>query len=211
MKKIIASYIASFYFVLSALFIATVFTSAYLLDNEISAGNTFTATTWTVATTPVAINEVYYDVDPAHGNDGGADSNEWIELYNNTSSAIPLEDWTVSDNTVIRTIGSNVSIPAKGFALISKSVNTWSYWIIPADAEKINLAIGDLSNSGDRLILRDSLNNIIDQISYGTDTTILNPSISDVPEGHSISRSPNGKDTDNAGDFINSAAPTPGS
>lgn len=164
----------------------------------------------------VVINEVYYDVAPDKGNEGDqSNPDEWIELYNNTDDPVNLKDWTINDNSYSRTVShSNVYIPGKGFALLAKSANTWTYWTIPSSAEKISLGqkIGNgLGNTGDRLILKNDLEQIVDQMSYGDDATILDPSCLDVPEGHSLERDPDGKDTNNASDFTDRSPPTPGS
>lgn len=162
----------------------------------------------------IVINEVYYDVDATHGTDGGNQSDEWVELYNPNSFAVNLKNWTLQDNSDSRTISnSNTYIPAYGFAVIAKAANTWTFWNIPATAEKISLGqeIGNgLANNGDRLILKDKNGAIVDQISWGTDITILNPSITDVAEGHSIARSPLGFDTDQSSDWIDNTTPNPG-
>lgn len=155
----------------------------------------------------VVINEVYYDVAPDKGNEGN-DSNpdEWVELYNNTDDPVNLKNWTLSDNSDMRIIShTNVDISAKGFAVLAKSANTWTYWNIPPEAEKISLGqkIGDgLANAGDRLILRDNNGTEVDAVSWGSDTYAFAPSVSGVAEGHSISRVVKGVDTDSAADWM---------
>jgi hypothetical protein len=68
-----------------------------------------------------------------------------------------------------------------------------------------------LGNDGDRLVLRDGSGAIVDAISWGRDTSVLNPAIADVPAGHSIERSAPGADTDSASDFADNESPSPGS
>ena len=97
---------------------------------------------------------------------------------------------------------------------MAKAANVFVLWTIPDSAEKIQLGeiIGNgLANGGDRVVLRDSLGNIIDQMSYGTDVSVLNPSSSDVAEGHSLERVPDGFDNDLGSDFFDTNPPTPGS
>jgi len=164
--------------------------------------------------TKVVINEVYYDVDSEHGSESGANIDEWVELYNNSDENINLKDWKIGDGSGEVLIShSNTYIPSHGFLLLAKSASTWSYWDIAAGAEKVSLGQkigGGLNNSGDSIILIDSSDKIVDQISYGNDTSIFNPAITDVAEGHSISRNPNGRDTDSILDFIDLISPTPG-
>lgn len=215
-----------------ALFLASLFsiraTKSFFTDTEKSAGNILSVATEFSSTpspttspsptpTPITfhlvINEVYYDVkSPDKGSETSPNNDEWVELYNNTGQPISLKDWTITDNNSSSIINANVNIPAYGFALLAKDANTWTYWTIPVGVEKISLGqeIGNgLANAGDRLILKDELGSVVDQMSYGNDTTffVLTP----VDEGHSWERSPAGKDTDTATDFIDQANPTPGS
>ncbi|MDH7475587.1 MAG: lamin tail domain-containing protein [Anaerolineae bacterium] len=67
-----------------------------------------------------------------------------------------------------------------------------------------------LSNSGDRLVLRDGSGSEIDALSWGSDTTVFNPAAPDVAEGHSLERDPANADTDSASDFVDQATPAPG-
>ena len=109
------------------------------------------------ASQDVVINEIAWMGSTDNSND------EWIELYNNTSSSIDLSGWYITDDeTTTYTIESG-TISANGFFLIEdseESVNT-----ITADA-----VIGlSLANTGDTLILYDSAGNEIDTVnSSGT-------------------------------------------
>lgn len=182
------------------------------LYSEKDFGNTKVPETPDLA--KIVINEVYYDVDSAHGSESGSQSDEWIELYNPNDFDINLKDWTIQDNGNTRTISHSAKyIPAHGFAVIAKAAQTWTFWTIPDNAATIELGqeIGNgLSNDGDRLILKNPDGQIIDQISWGSDGTIHDPSISDVLEGHSIVRSPLGLDTDLASDWVDNSIPNPG-
>ena len=163
----------------------------------------------------VVINEVYYDVGAGKGNEGNtAEPDEWLELYNNSTSAINLKNWTITDNDATRVITTaDITIPANGFALISKNLSTWtSFWGNPP---VVQIALGQkigngLADDGDRLILKNNLGITIDAMSYGTDATVLSPSAADVTAGHSLERDPDGTDTDNNFDFVDRLAPTPG-
>ena len=206
----------SLFILFSVLFLASLATNSYFTDQATIAGNTFQAGTW--PTTPnVVINEVYYDVDGNHGSEGAPQNDEWIELYNNTGSSISLQNWSITDNYETVIIHADKSIPANGFVLLSKSANTWTYWGINPGSPGAGIEVIEmgqfvmLSNTGDQIVLKDQNGTIVDQISYGTNATILNPAIPDVAEGHSIERNPKGHDTDTASDFINQTPPTPGS
>lgn len=217
----------------AVIFIASAFTHAYFSDSEsisvntVSMGNRISQTsaptssptpTATEAVSParIVINEVYYDVAPGKGGDGNvADSGEWLELYNAGGSSVNLKNWTITDNTTTRIVNAaNHTLGPGGYALIAKNNNIWSlYWTVPSGVEIVELGQvigGGLSNGGDLLILKNDIGGIIDQISYGSNTSILNPAIATVAEGHSISRNPAGHDTDTASDFIDLSSPTPG-
>jgi hypothetical protein len=72
-------------------------------------------------------------------------------------------------------------------------------------------AIGNgLANTGDALWLRDPRGVIVDAVSYGTDTTGLNPAVPLAPAGYSLERVPMGQDTDTAADWYPRRSPSPG-
>jgi|GEM_PF-6974433 len=160
----------------------------------------------------VLINEVYYDVAPPKGTEN---LNEWIELFNAGDLAANLKNWTLTDNSgTAKTLSSQDAIlNPQQFAVIVKNIVSYlSYWPdTPASTLLIEVPNNNaLSNDGDRLVLKDDSGEVIDQMSYGTDATVLNPSVPDVPEGQSIERSPDGADTDSAADFTTNTTPTPG-
>lgn len=169
-------------------------------------------------TNHLVINEVYYDVcskDNCGGNKGSDGKNEWVEIYNPTSNPIDIFGWKICDNTGCETVSSSSAILTGGFAIITPQSDTWNYWSIPAGVVKISLGTSNigsgLNNDSDRVILKDNNGNVVDQMSYGADTTAFNPACPDVVEGHSLERNPVGKDTDTAGDFVDRSSPTPGS
>lgn len=72
---------------------------------------------------------------------------EWIELYNKNGETIDLTDWLIIDGSGAETVLVG-SITARGF------------WVI--DNPK-----GYLNNSGDQILLKDNLGNLIDSVNYG--------------------------------------------
>ena len=141
-------------------------------------------------------------------------NHEWIELFNPTDEVVSLKNWTITDNSgITRTIPGNRKLKPGQFALISRDNSTWAFWAEDPDAIKIPLGkqIGDgLDNVGDRLILSDAQNNVIDALSYGSDLSIFNPSIPLVSLGSSFERVVPGLDTDVAADFEERNPPMPG-
>ncbi len=164
----------------------------------------------------IVVNEVYYNV----GNrkfcaidKESEPRNEWIELYNPTDAPVDVSGWIIEDNNSSDVIPASPSVPAHGFAVISKDDSTWLFWNIPSEAVKITLGsvIGNgLSNDGDRVILKDASGVEIDAVSYGDDTYAFIPSVPSVSEGHSIARSPKGFDTNKFSDWVELEVPNPG-
>jgi len=147
----------------------------------------------------ILINEVQYDP-PQSGTDAAW---EWVELYNPTNATVDLSGWTIGDNAGGDTVPA-LSLPSGGFAIIAATANFSDNFpgcgctiVYMADG-----AIGNgLSNTGDRVVLKDSAGTTIDAVSYGTDTTYT--TLPDVAAGHSLERSPAG------GSFVDNPNPSP--
>jgi len=157
----------------------------------------------------VVINEVEYDP-PQSGTDSAY---EWFELYNKSLGDIPLDGWTITDNSQTDEIPS-FNLKSKNFLVIAASEDGFkiNFTDLPGNFIDMGESIGGgLSNTGDHLILKDQDGNIIDQISWGNDKSVLDPAISKYLEGHSIERKPVGIDTNSSTDFIDQPNPTPGS
>ena len=117
-------------------------------------------TNWSLANTAgtnVIISEVLYDAPNSDATE------EWIELYNPTTSAISLNGWTVSDNAGSFTLSG--SIPAQGFITIARDSAAFQalYSITPTLVMGNALA---LSNSGDQVDLRDASNSQVDYVAW---------------------------------------------
>lgn len=193
-------------FTISLLSLVIIRSGAYYSDAEESYDNCF------VFEEPepplelhLMISEVYYD----HPGIQQEKYKEWIELYNATSSPININNWDIRDNDDTINL-PNATIPAYSYAVLLRNSNDYTF---PGGIQKIYLSSWfdtDLSNSGDRLRLRDVGNNVIDTMSYGNDTTYFNPAAPDVSSGHSLERTSVVVDTDTAADWVDQDTPTPG-
>ncbi len=114
--------------------------------------------TWEVPTTPaLIINEIMY-------NSPGADE-EWIELYNNTSSAIDLENWKVLDNDASHTaivLPAGYSIEAGGYFTI-EIATSGNFPFTPDYDGSGNFSLG---NGGDAVRLWNADGILIDIVNY---------------------------------------------
>ena len=135
----------------------------------------------------IVINEIYPA--PISSCDQTADSNcakEWIEFYNPTGSDIDLSDYILSDGD-----GNPKSFNS------SDKIISRDYFIFYAIS-------GWLNNGGDEVFLKlKNPSSVIDQVSYGNwpDGNLSDNALKPA-NGQSISRIPNGTDTDNdAADF----------
>jgi len=178
-----------------------------------SAANTCVDNTSPPTIDHIIISEVYYNPASPYGS---GTANEWFELYNGTSNSVDLTGWTIWDtaNSSHDTFSSGATIAANGFLFITASSSTLTLWTLPANTATFVLpnTIGSngLGNSGDALIIKNSAGDVVDAISYGSDTTILNPSITNVAAGHSIHRINLTSDTNTTADWEDVASSTLG-
>ena len=153
----------------------------------------------------MVISEIYYE-----GN------KEWIELYNAGNALADIKGWSICDSSnACGTLNpaQKTEVSAGGFVVVAHDNGDLNGWTIPSTAEKINYAGGkiDFDDSGDGVVLKDTGNIIIDQMSYGFDMTAFIPSCPLVANNHSLARNPVGLDTNTKNDFIDRTTPTPGS
>ncbi len=134
----------------------------------------------------VVINEI------AWGGTAASSYDEWIELYNTTSSAIDLTNWQISaaDGTPVITLSG--TIPAKGFFLLERSDdNTVS------DIAADQIYTGALGNSGENLQLLDNSSNVIDQVNFSAGW----PAGTTAPDFYSMERIDPSADGSDAGNW----------
>ncbi len=157
--------------------------------------------------TKLVINEVMYDPD-ARGSDA---EGEWIELFNAGMDDIDLNGWSVTDNGGTDALPAFVLRPLQYVVVAASDRLRTTEPKYDGSLLVVGGSVGNsLGNAGDRLTLKDSSGAVADAISWGTDATILDPAIDDVPAGHSIERRVAGADTDSAEDFVDNVRPSPG-
>ena len=165
----------------------------------------------------IIINEVMYN---PKENDN---YNEWIELFNPTNHSINLSDWSITDNSATDTLEKNIDygngttiLPSKGYAIITdKGTKLYDNTQIPDNTIKIYVddkSIGNgLSNSKDKIILKDPKDNVISSIEWGFNySDIPGLPLDLVDEGHSLSRYPNCNTNNSYYDFYDGLQCTPG-
>lgn len=163
--------------------------------------------TTSAASVSVVINEVLYDAD---GGETDAEG-EWVELYNASDAPVDLSGWSLSDAAAPETLPAHVMKPRAFVVIVASDSYREAYPGFAGDVIAINGRIGNaLGNDGDRLTLRDATGALADEISWGSDVSVLNPAIADVPAGHSIERRAPGLDTGAAADFVDNEHPSPG-
>jgi len=108
----------------------------------------------------VVLNELMYN--PTSGEP------EWVELFNRTPTQLNLKQWTISDLTTTVTITTEDKfIPSSSYVILTKDSSVINFYNIPSEVIQLNLP--SLNNSGDAIVIRDSLGVLIDSVLYSPD------------------------------------------
>ncbi|OGU58209.1 MAG: hypothetical protein A2V66_01490 [Ignavibacteria bacterium RBG_13_36_8] len=120
----------------------------------------FTGVVLNEARNDLIINEIMYL--PGDG------ECEWIELYNKSEKNIQFLGYQLADNSSkVRINYDSVIIPPGDFLIISKDSSIFRKYNIVSTT--IVTSFPALNNSGDKIILLDSLDRIIDSLEYTSD------------------------------------------
>ena len=112
------------------------------------------------AQTPVVINE-FMASNTSTITDEAGEFNDWIELYNTSSSAVSLNGWFLTDNPANLTkwdFPTNISIPANGYLII---------WADEDSSQGPLHANFKLSALGEQLMLINGSGAIVQDITFG--------------------------------------------
>jgi hypothetical protein len=105
----------------------------------------------------IVINEIMYA--PSSGEP------EWVEVFNRTEHFINLKKWRLTDNSASVVItNSDVFLSAGEYIVLSRDSSVLNYYSIPVEIVVFNLPA--LNNTGDAVVLKDSLGILIDSLSY---------------------------------------------
>ena len=107
----------------------------------------------------VVINEIMY---------APSGEPEWVELYNRTDSPINLRKWKFSDASSTVTI-TNIDkfIPAKEYIVLTADSSILNFYNVPSEIIKFSLPA--LNNTGDAVMIKDSIGIKVDSLYYYPD------------------------------------------
>jgi hypothetical protein len=114
----------------------------------------------------VLINEIMFEPDNGEP--------EWVELFNQSSSAIDLSGWSINDvytTPVTKKIQKNISIPAKSYLVLTNDSSIINYHR-NISSQILKMALPVLNNDKDGVVLKDSLGILIDSMMYSTENKI---------------------------------------
>jgi hypothetical protein len=113
------------------------------------------------AVTGLVITEIMYN-DPSGGTAG--DSLEYVELYNNSGATLDLTGVTFSLG-ITHTFAAGTSLAADDYLILARNAAAMQN-VFGAGLNLVQWNGGQLTNTGEPIVIRDALNNIVDSVSY---------------------------------------------
>ncbi|HUU90909.1 MAG TPA: lamin tail domain-containing protein [Phycisphaerae bacterium] len=136
----------------------------------------------------VVINEIHYDPDIK------TEPAEYVELYNTTADPIDISHWRFSDGIEFEFPDTTI-LPGYGYVVVAQNPTT-AYNKFGVTA--FGPFIGQLENDGERIVLRDATETIVDEVDYGAGFPW--PTVGETP-GYSIELINPALDNDLAGSW----------
>ncbi|MEE2522477.1 ExeM/NucH family extracellular endonuclease [Pseudarthrobacter sp. J75] len=201
--------------------------SAGLIAAPLAAVPAVAVEATTAGTSPVVINEAYL----SGGSAGAAYKNKFVELYNSSDTAVPLDGWSVQYRSASGTaaptgiVALSGSIPAKGHYLVQGGSNGTTGAALPTP-DLTSSALNPSGSAGTLVLARQATaltlatgsvvepENVADLLGYGTSNTFETQAAT-APAGNtdvkSLNRTNGADSNNNAADFTLSAtiSPTP--
>lgn len=102
--------------------------------------------------------------------DPGTKGSEWVELFNRTNRPVNLKNWRISDYVTSSVISADTLWLQPGnYLILSKDSTYKQFYPFSSRLKVMNLP--QLNNTGDRLLLVDSLAYLIDSVFYSSNNT----------------------------------------
>lgn len=157
----------------------------------------------------LVISEVYPKADSAHG---GAIEDEWIEIFNPTSTSTNLSHWTIRATSTSQTIPNGTTLPPGAYIILAGTQNVRALWLISSSTQVLAFSspFRGFVSTGDHVFLQNASGTQIDSVSWGNDIGAFSPPAPLPVSGHSLIRKTLSTDTNSDGDWIDTAAPNPG-
>ena len=93
---------------------------------------------------------------------------EWLELFNRSSESINLKNWNIADlTTTVSITNQDIFIPSNSFVVLTKDSSIVNFYNVTSEIIELNLP--SLNNNGDAIVIKDSLNVLIDSVLYSPD------------------------------------------
>ncbi|WP_337866984.1 lamin tail domain-containing protein [Ignavibacterium sp.] len=103
------------------------------------------------------INEIMYA--PSSGQP------EWVEVFNKSESPINLKNWKFADATTSVTItNSDFILQPDSFVVLTADSSILNFF--PVGSPIIKISVPALNNTGDAVVIKDSINTLIDSVNY---------------------------------------------
>ncbi|UCH65833.1 MAG: lamin tail domain-containing protein, partial [Ignavibacterium sp.] len=108
----------------------------------------------------IVLNELMYA--PSSGEP------EWLELFNRSNGSLNLKKWKISDLTTSATITTeDIFLAPNSFIVLTDDSSITNFYNVSSEIIELNLP--SLNNSGDGIVIKDSLGVLIDSVLYSPD------------------------------------------